>query len=370
MKTVLPRQEFSDAISAALHLISARTPREILKCVKLSVAQDVLTLSATDGETGLLMRVPVLSVDKPADVVVPAERLGPVIREMSDLEITLEADEHYCTIRGEGSEIRLFVKDAADFPPVASFDDEADLVVDGRELARMISLTVYAAARETSRYAINGVLWQKRDKQLFLVATDGRRLARAGGEPAESNSADFEAILPAKTMAVYERVLGAHDGDEGIRIRFTPNQVLLAASDRVLSSVLLEGTFPKYEDVIPAEHDKRAKLNREEFLSAVRRASLLTDDESRAVKLSFGDDKLVITSQTPEQGDARIEVPVEYEGEPLAIGFNPAFLTEALRAMSYDEVVFELHEPFKPGVLSGGNREEFLYVVMPVSLSQ
>ena len=120
---------------------------------------------------------------------------------------------------------------------------------------------------------------------------------------------------------------------------------------------------------MPKEHNKRATLPREALLGAVNRAALLTTEESRAVKLAFGTDALVITSQAPEQGDARIEIPISYEGEPLTIGFNPLFLRDALRVLSFDEVTVDLQEAFRPGVISGGDRNEFLYVVMPVSLS-
>ncbi|MFQ5806729.1 MAG: DNA polymerase III subunit beta, partial [Phycisphaerae bacterium] len=148
-----------------------------------------------------------------------------------------------------------------------------------------------------------------------------------------------------------------------------PNQVLLRSADRVLSTVLVEGSFPKYEDVIPKEHTKRARLERELLLGAVRRAALLTTEESRAVKLAFESESLVITSQAPEQGDARVEIPIRYEGEPLTIGFNPLFLSDALRVLPLEEVFLDLEESFRPGVLCGEDKNDFLYVVMPVSLS-
>jgi DNA polymerase-3 subunit beta len=371
MKTILPRQELQDALGAVATLAGGRTTRPILGCVRLAVHADWVELSATDGEAGLRLGVPAVSVEREGEAVVPAHRLLPIVREMGDIEVAVEADERYCVIRGEGSEFRIFVMGAADFPPVASFDDEPDLVVGGELLRRMIGLTLYAAARETSRYAINGVLWEKHGKHLFIVATDGRRLARSGGALTESASGDFEAILPTKAMGVFEKVFVPHraEGEWTVDLKVLPNQVLLRSGGRVLSTVLVEGSFPKYEDVIPKEHSKRARLDREAFFGAVRRAALLTTEESRAVRLAFEGETLVITSQAAEYGDARIELPIGYEGEPLVIGFNPVFVSDALRAMPFDEVFLELHESFRPGVLSGEDKDEFLYVVMPVSLS-
>lgn len=371
MKTILPKQDFQDALSAVATLAGGRTTRPILGCVRLSVQREQLELSATDGEAGLRLGVAALSVEEDGETVVPADRLLAIVREMADAEVSLQADDRYCVIRGEGSEFRIFVMSPADFPPVPNFEDEPDIVMDGHELRRMVSLTLYAAARETSRYAINGVLWEKQGKRLFVVATDGRRLARAGGSVRQGTGGAFEVILPAKAMSVFEKVFTSprDQADWTVDVKVMPNQVLLRAGGCVLSTVLVEGSFPRYDDVIPKEHNKRARLDRDAFFGAVKRAALLTTEESRAVKLAFGRESLVITSQAPEQGDARVEIPISYEGEPLTIGFNPVFLNDALRALPFEEVVLDLHETFRPGVLSGEDRNEFLYVVMPVSLS-
>jgi DNA polymerase-3 subunit beta len=371
MKAILPRQEFQEALAAVATLTGGRTTRPILGCVKLKAGGERIELAGTDGEAGLRLSVGALTVERDGEVVVPADRLLAIVRELNDVEVTIEADERYCAIRGEGSELRIFVREVADFPPVAAFEDDPDFAIAVSELRRMISLTIYAAARETSRYAINGVLCEKEGKRLYVVATDGRRLARAGGTIIESHSGDFEVILPAKAMSVFEKVFvpTRDEGEATVHVKIMPNQVLLRSGDRVLSTVLVEGSFPKYEDVVPKEHNKRATLGREALLGAVSRAALLTTEESRAVKLAFDAEALVITSQAPEQGDARVEIPISYEGEPLTIGFNPLFLRDALRTLPFDEVTIDLQEAFRPGVVTGGDRNEFLYVVMPVSLS-
>lgn len=371
MKAILPRQQFQEGLTAVATLTGGRTTKPIQACTKISAKGDSVSLSATDGEAALQLLVPALSISKAGEVVVPAERLLAIVREMTDVEIAIEADDRHCVIRGEGSEFRIFVMPTADFPPAPAFEDAPDLVIDGRALRRMIHLTLYAAARETSRYAINGVQWEKSGKKLFLVATDGRRLARAGGALISAEGGDFDAIVPTKALAVLEKVFVPPADDEWhIEIKVLPNQFLIRSGDRVLSTVLVEGQFPRYQDVIPRSNDKRAKMNREELSTAVRSAALLTTDDARAVRLSFEDRKLVITSQSAERGDARVQMPIELEGKPVEIGFNPAFLSDALSRMTeYPDVVLELQESFRPGILSGGDKEEFLYVVMPVSLS-
>jgi len=370
MKTRLPRQEFVDALTAVTAVAGGRTTKPILSCVKIATEADSVELSATDGEAALRIGVGSFSVEEPGEAVVPAERLLGIVREMPDAEIRLTADQKYCVVCGAGSEFKIFVFPAADFPAIPTFGEGPDLVLDGAQLARMISLTIYAAARETGRYAINGVLWQKRGHKLFLVATDGRRLARAGGQIQEANGGDFEVIVPAKALHAFERVFVStrERGAWTVDVKIMPNQVLLRSGDRMLATALVEGTFPKYEDVIPKDTDKLARLSRVELHGAIRRAALLTSDEARAVRMSFSRERLVITAQSPEQGEARVELPMEFEGEPVEIGFNAAFVNDALKVIPFDTVCVELKESFRPGVVRGEDRNEFLYVVMPISL--
>lgn len=371
MKTKLPRQEFQDALTAVATLAGGRTTKPILGCVRLTVGEGRMELGATDGEAALQLGVPTLTVKQSGQTVVQADRLLGIIRELADVEIWLEADSARCIIRGEGSEFKIHVQAVEDFPPLPGFDDKPDMVIDGEQIHRMIGWTIYAAARETSRYAINGILWEKQGKNLFLIATDGRRLARTGGTFRDCRSSDFQFIVPSKALSIFERVFppAKESGEWQVDIKLMPNQVLFRSGDKVLSTTLVEGHFPKYEDVIPKDSDKRARINRMDFYGAIRRAALLTTEESRAVKLSFSREQLVITSQSPEEGEATIQIPITYDGEELEIGFNPAFVSDALRAVNFEEVHVELREPARPGIISGGDKQEFLYVVMPVSLA-
>jgi DNA polymerase-3 subunit beta len=186
----------------------------------------------------------------------------------------------------------------------------------------------------------------------------------------ESSTADFQVIVPAKALTVFERVFatGKDRGDWALDVKVMPNQVLFRHGGRMLSTVLVEGNFPKYEDVIPKETNKTARIDRAALYGAIRRAALLTTDEARAVRLMFDKGQLTITAQSPEQGEARIEMPIEYNDDQLEIGFNPNFVNDALKALTLETVNFELQESFRPGIICGEDKTDFLYVVMPVSL--
>jgi len=370
MKTKLPRQEFLEALGAVAAVAGGRTTKPVLGCVHIASEGESLELSAGDGEVGLHVRVGAFTVGEPGELVVSAERLLAIVREMPDAEVQLESDERHCVIRGVGSEFRIFLYPPGEFPTIPTFDTDPDIVLDGHCLRRMIELTSYAAAREMTRYAINGILWEKRGKRLRLVATDGRRLACASGTVGRSGPEDFDIIVPLKAMSVFERVFAPQrSGEEWpVDIAVTPNQLLLRSGGCVLVTVLVEGTFPKYEEVIPKASNKVAEANRLELYSAVRRAALLTSEESRAIRMKFSSDGLTVSARSAEEGEARVELPVKYEGDALEIGFNPAFIAEVLKALDCENVRLELQDSFRPGVISGSDKGAFLYVIMPVSL--
>jgi DNA polymerase-3 subunit beta len=212
------------------------------------------------------------------------------------------------------------------------------------------------------------VLWEIKGKKLLLVATDGRRLARSKVDIASKTGGDFPSkgvIVPAKTMALLERVGG--DEKETVGVRLAGNQVLLRCGGAVISSNLVEGNFPQYEDIIPTGYEKKLKLDTQATLSAVRRAALLTNEDSRGVKLSISKNSLVFSSRAPEMGDAQIEMAVDYKGDEMEVAFNPQFLTDVLRVMKSADFELELGQPDRPGLFKSG--ANFLYVVMPINLS-
>jgi len=241
-------------------------------------------------------------------------------------------------------------------------------------MTRLIARTVFATARENSRYAINGVLFKRDGKKIEFVATDGRRLALAKDSISEAgDEGPVSCIIPTKALSMLGKL--AEDPDEPINIAITDNQIVFAfgplddRSRAVLSTNLVEGTFPPYEDVVPKDHDIKVVFDRDVLASAVRRAALLTNDESRGVRLSFteGEKQVELSSRAPEMGEACVTVDLaDFDGGDIEIGFNPVFITDALKVIDQPEILMELKGPNKPGLFRSGT--DFLYVVMPVTL--
>jgi len=365
MQVIANREALGEAITIAQGVVASRTPKPILQCVKLSATTDGLLLTATDLEVGIRCVVKQVEVTAAGEAVVPADKLSQIVRESADETLQVEADAERCHIRGQDSHFQMYGHDPRDFPPVAELEGPADLEVEAGTLHKLIGQTLYAAAKENTRYAINGILWERKGKKLQLVATDGRRLAKAVGPVQKSSGADSSVIAPAKSMSVLLRLLA--DPAAAVGGQVLPQQLVIQCGQATLSSALAEGTFPDYEQVVPRDNEKKVELDSQECYSAVRRAALLTGDQSKGIRLSFKRDALVLSSRAPEQGEATISMRVQYAGEPIEIGFNPTFLTDALKVLDAPTVSLELKEANRPGVLRMG--QDFLYVVMPVSLS-
>jgi DNA polymerase-3 subunit beta len=199
------------------------------------------------------------------------------------------------------------------------------------------------------------------------VSTDSRRLALAKGNLQPGDKLDKEgarSLVPAKAMGLLEKLL--NDPEEVVGFQTRENQITFQAGGATLISNLVEGTFPPYEDVIPKDPDKKMTAPTGDFLSAIRRASVLTTEESKGVRMSFSKKGVVLSSRSPESGEATINFPCKFEGAEVDVGFNPNFLVEALRVVSTEDVSMEMTSPNRPCLLRGGN--DFLYVIMPVNL--
>jgi len=366
MKLRFNRQEMADALSAIGSVTPIRSTKEILKCVRLQAESDVLLLSATDLELGIRCAITQVEVDDGGDTLVSAATLSKIVRECTDDVLVIESSGSTLHIRGAGSHFQIVMQDTVEFPHVPTLEGDPDFTIEYGALRRLIDWTAFAAARESTRYAINGILWEMEGDRLTLAATDGRRLSIAHGKLVSKNSdAAPQAIVPAKALSLFARLPADQDAVVGVKL--AANQMVFKVGGAVVSTVLVEGHFPKYQDVVPNDCDRMVELNTAEFHSALKRAALLTNEESKGVRLSFGEDSLTLSSRAPEQGEATISLEVSYRGEPTEIGFNPVFLADVLRVTHTDSVVFAFKEANRPGILKMG--EDFVHVVMPVNLS-
>ncbi|MFN0131299.1 MAG: DNA polymerase III subunit beta [Phycisphaerales bacterium] len=390
MKVICDRAALLSAVNMASGVVATRTPRPQLTCIKLTARKSGktsdLTLSATDGEAALRLTVAQVDVQEPGEAVIPADKLRQIVSaEEGDPTLTIETEDDACHIRGTDARFKVFGYKPSEFPAIPDFEK----VLSGKDggkvatfthtaggLSTMIARTLFATARENSRYAINGALLKRDGKKLEMVATDGRRLALARQTlaNADKDGAAITCIVPARALGLMQRLMDEPEAQ--VRVAVTENQILVAIGSpeeggirAALASNLVEGAFPPYEEVIPKDQDKKVVFDRDVLSSAVRRAALLTNEESRGVRMKFkgAEKQLELSSRAPEMGEAEVNVELSsYEGADLEIGFNPTFITDALKVMTDPSVIMELKAHNRPGVVKSGN--DFVYVVMPVNL--
>ena len=371
MKLVCSRDALAEALAVAGSVVVSRTPSPVLLCIKLTARDGMLTVSATDTEIGLELGVSEVDVKEDGEALIPADKMNQIVRASNDDTLNINVKGTEVHITGKDSKFKVFGYNPSEFPGVHAFDEDSiAFESDTTTMRRLIGRTVFATAVENSRYAINGVLIERKGRHLRLVATDGRRLAVAKGECATAADGDANLIVPTKALNVLSRLMS--EPGEPVRVASTASQTLFRVGEGpgapVMSTNLVEGSFPPFEDVIPKDQDKRVTFDAAELTSAVRRAALLTNEESKGVKLKFDSEHLTLSSRAPEMGEAEIKVGLtEYTGEEIEIGFNPNYLTDALKHADSPQVLIELKAPNKPGVLRVGG--DFTYVVMPVSLT-
>ncbi|MHC4157669.1 MAG: DNA polymerase III subunit beta [Planctomycetota bacterium] len=367
MKVIFNRTALAEPLGLLISTVPSRTPKPILRCIRITASGKEVHICATDLEISINCLVPEVQVEKEGDVVIPADRLNAIVRESTDDVLSLEAEKSTCEVRGADSHFTVYGQEPNQYPAIPSFGGAADMEISLNNLQGGIEQSLFATAKESTRYALNGVLWDVHGKKLSLVATDGRRLARCRVNLTSSPAKEVEQakiIVPAKTMSLLSRIGGSNK--DAVAIKLVDNRILFSCANTVISSNLIEGTFPKYEDIIPLDYDKKLTLSTGAALSAVRRSSLLTSEESRGIKLSIGSGAIVFSGRAPEAGDAQVDMAVDYKGEPIEIGFNPQFLIDVLRVIQASEFDLELGQPDRPGLIKSG--ANFLYVLMPINL--
>ena len=369
MNLTISKEQIMHGLQAVQNVVSTRTTLPILSNVLLEAEGNRLKLTATDLDVTVTCAVEA-TVKKGGATTVPVKKLFGIIRELNNGDIELEVDEkNNCSIRAGASFYKVNGLAAEEYPPMPKFKDEKKVSLKQETVKSMMRKTSFAISTDESRYVLNGIFMSLKDHKLTMVATDGRRLALVDEELDVTEQSQGEFIVPAKAVNELNRLL---QGTGELEIRYSENQAAFNLKDDkgfsiLIVSKLIEGNYPNYRQVIPGEAKERVSLVREEFLHALRRAEIMTSEKSNSVKLTFTKNNLAITANSPEVGEARESIAVNYKGKDMAIAFNPKYMIDPLGALAEDEVFFELIDELSPGVLK--INAPFLYVVMPMRLS-
>jgi DNA polymerase-3 subunit beta len=369
MNLVIAKEQINHGLQTVQNAVSSKSTLPVLFNVLMRASEQRLEFLATDLDIWIKSTVEA-NVKAPGEITLPARKLFGIVRELGHPEIEIDVDEKLtCSLRAGSSFYKIKGLASEEFPPPWEFKDVKSVTLPQAIFKAMIKKTDFAVSTDESRFVLNGIFVALRDHKLTMVATDGRRLAMSEEEVDLPAGSEGEFIMPSKAVHELARLL-QDQGD--IEVRYTANKAAFVLKNEKggvieVHSKLIEGSYPNYRQVIPTDMKERVALPREELMHAVRRAEIMTSDKSNSVKFAFTRDNLSITANSPDVGEAKESIAIDYKGPEIAIAFNPEYLIEPLNALPNDEVFLELIDELSPGILKING--PFLYVVMPMRLT-
>ncbi|MFH0866312.1 MAG: DNA polymerase III subunit beta [Bacteroidota bacterium] len=362
MKVKLSKEELLQGIQTVQNIVSTKATLPILSNMLVETKKDTLHLYTTDLDIGISCEIPVNIMEDGA-ITIPAKRFSDIVREFPAGDVIINARKNnQIDIEGQNCRMKLLGLPKEEFPKFPDFKDKESIKIKQADLKEMFRMTAFAVSHEESRYVLNGILVEVSKDTLRLVATDGRRLAKIERPLLNTVSQDVNFILPIKAVSEINRNLK----DEG-DVAFFPgiNQVIFDINGILVATRIIEGDFPNYTQVIPKEASVKIKLNTLEFLAAIRRANLLATPDFQAVKFEIFKNKLVVSKTTPDVGESREELPVEYSGNEMIVGFNPQYMMDVLKNITDESLELELIGVDKPCVI---RKDNYLYLALPMRL--
>ena len=375
MKFKINQDHFSNGLQQVLNVVASRSTMPILSNVLVEAEKGHISLTTTNLDLGIRCRIKA-DVSETGSITLPVRKLATIVKELPVNEVFLEtSDKNQAKITSGGSLFKIMGIGSEEFPPLPTFENRKVFELAQDEIVSMLKSVSYAQSTDENRYILNGVYFNFADEKLTLVATDGRRLGLTGLELEVSEENAGSLILPAKTVAELERLMGK---GERVNIAFNDRQAafeigLDEAGDSglidhlYLVSKIVEGNYPNYRQVIPKETEHRVKIERELMLECVHRAALVTSDKSNSIKIKISKNLLEISGQSTEYGESHESMAIAYDGPEVQVAFNPQFLMEPLKALTKDEVFFEFKDELSPGLFK--TLDNFICVIMPLRLS-
>jgi DNA polymerase-3 subunit beta len=370
MKVTVERAELLKSLGHVHRVVERRNTIPILANVLIKAERSKLSFKATDLDLEITDSI-AAEVGPGGSTTVPAHMFYDIVRKLPDgAQIVLEAsgDRAVLAIRAGRSRFTLQTLPESDFPDLAAGDMVNTFKLAAGDLKRLIDKTQFAISTEETRYYLNGIYLHTagtaKAATLRAVATDGHRLAQVElALPSGANGMPG-VIVPRKTVGEVQRLI--EDSDAEVTIELSQGKVRFTIGDVVLTSKLIDGTFPDYARVIPLGNDKELTVDKKEFEQAVDRVSTVSSERGRAVKLSVSNGKLMLSVTNPDSGSATEEIEVEYGSEPLDIGFNSRYLLDIAAQIEGEAAVLKLADPGSPTLIQDRDAKGALYVLMPM----
>ena len=369
MKFKVNRTAILKLMTHAQNVVERRNTIPILSHVLLSAEADLLTIKATDLDIEVVLQTDV-EVLIPGKITVAAHMLHDILRKLpenAEVTFSLDTDSPQCDVSAGRSRFSLAILPHEDFPMLQNNEFECHFTIPAAELAKLFNKTKFAVSTEETRYYLNGIYLHVAQKDgmpiLRAVATDGHRLARCDCALPDGAAQMHGVIVPRKTLA---EVLKMLDGGQSINVAVSETKIQFTNPSMVLTSKVIDGTFPDYARVIPSSNTRKLELDPKVFAAAVDRVSTISTDRMRAVKMTLSKDRLEVSVISPDMGSATDDMAVSYSSDPLEIGFNARYILDICAHLEQDSTVLMFGDMNAPCLIYDGTDTSALYVVMPM----
>jgi len=368
MRFTISREKLQEGLGAVAASIPAKTTLPVLSNILLETTERGIRLSGTDLDIAVSTEV-AADVETAGSITIPAKKLSEIARELPPSPVKVAAaGEQRVTLECGRSRFKLLGLPKDEFPAFPAVKFDQSWRVKSGELQQLITHTAFAVSTEESRPILNGVLWELKPERMRMVATNGHRLAKMELPITSAGAPEGTLIVPPKALEQIRRLFPA---DEELEIARGDNHLGFRSPLTSVFTRLIEGPYPPYEQVIPKDNDKVAIADKGALTSALKRMSVIASDQTHRIRLSFNSGMLKFSVQTPDLGEAADELPIRYDGDPLDIGFNAAYLLEILRYIPSEEVRLTFRAPERAATLEPegwDNPAKYLCLVMPLRL--
>jgi DNA polymerase III subunit beta len=368
MHIKVSRDDLLNGVGPIQAVVETKRSLPILSHLLLETSLSHLSVFGTDLDIGVRKRVPG-QVVKEGSIALSARKLYEIVRELPATSVDLTVDgDLTATITCGNSEFRVKGLSRDDFPSMRE-PKQSGIVIDRRLFRDMIRRTLFAVSSDQTRYTLNGILFRVTPKDVKMVATDGHRLAMTNHELSSEScqlTAAIDAIIPRKAAAETLKLLREEPGE--ITIEISDNHLLLQTDDTLIDARLIEGQFPNYEQVIPANATKELTVNREVFLAGLRRTSTILGERALPTMMKLTPGRLQLSCVNLDLGEARERLDVEYQHDEMSVGFNARYILDFLGALTTEQATIRLHDPLSPALFAGKDDTQYTCVIMPMRL--
>jgi DNA polymerase-3 subunit beta len=366
MKLKIQKEAIQNALQGIQGIVDKKTTMPILSHFLLKVGKTA-SIMATDLDIAVNGPLKAEILQK-GSLCIPAKKLFEIAREVEG-DILLEAqDNNWVKVTSGKSTFKLMGLPEEDFPALPEVSKSEEITIKADTIRDMIEKTIYATGESDTRYTLNGLLMhfipKKKKMEFKVVGTDGHRLSVISVKMEGAVSEEKKLILPKKAAMELKKLI--EGSSEDITINISKNHIFFSIDGVALTSRLIEGTYPNYEQVIPKGNDKEVLVEKATLLKALRRTSIMSRERTNAVRLDLEEGKITLISMNPDIGEAREEIAAQYKGEQMTVGYNARYMMDILQAMAGETVVLMLQEPLSPTILQEPEKDDYTCVVMPM----